>query len=158
MDPFGYRKSLNPTRQASSTSAVKSPTFTREGSLRAHPFRPIPSGELPGDPASRFLRIRPAEMLILSRHGQTSVFESDSSAVVMARLRQAARDGDRVLRFAHGPGVATADSLAALNCYLRTGRAMGRFLLPFDRLLHVGTENDRWAWSQFGEYLGLEFA
>lgn len=124
----------------------------------AQPYRPIPAGLLPDTPSARYLTIRPVSLLIVSKHGETSVFAAESSAVVLARLRAAARAGESVVWFEHDGRSADAASVSALNCYLRTARTMGRMKLPFDRLPAPGTGADRFTWSAFCAHLGLIFA
>lgn len=117
------------------------------------PYHPIPSGEI-AEPL-RYTLIRPVAMVFTDAAGVRSQFNTDRAFVVLARLREAARAGEEVTCFEHGDRTADIESLAGLNCYLRTARAMGRMKLPFDRLGHGG--NTRYEWADFCTYLGLNF-
>lgn len=118
------------------------------------PYSPIPSGEIPGDSPDVFV-IRPVSLEFSDAYGRRSWLCSDRSNVVFARFSEAANEHETVMYFTHAAVMADTDSLAALNCYLRSQRAMGRMKMPFDRIRH-GVH--RYAWSAFCEHLGLNFA
>lgn len=122
------------------------------------PYLPIPSGEIAED-YGRHSLIRRVDLFFRSRYGVPTSFETDRAYVVFTRLREAARNGEEVTHFSCGGLDADADSVAALNCYLRTGRAMRRMRLPFDRLSNVegGRAHHRFEWAEFCTYLDLNF-
>ena len=119
------------------------------------PYRPIPAGELPTSEPHE-LTIRPLTLVFRTPAGGAERLETSSSAVALARLRAAARLGDAVVRLTQAGRYADPESVAALNCYLRSAKTMGRMLLPWDRLPEAGSH--RYAWSAFCEYIGLSFA
>jgi hypothetical protein len=121
---------------------------------QSRPFDPILSGEL-SNAANQTLVIRPLSMSFCTRHGVRSVLETESALVVFSRLGEAARAGEEVTYFAINGAEADFDSLAALNCYLRSARAMGRMHMPWTRINRFGVS--RYAWAAFCHYLGLEF-
>lgn len=121
------------------------------------PFEPIPSADFADDNVRhRVLIIRPVVLSFVDRYGGRSYLETDHANVAFARLREAAFNGEEVTYFSHDGLEADHGSLAALNCYLRSARAMGRMKLPFDRLKRTG--NHRYSWSDFCKYLGLQFS
>lgn len=120
------------------------------------PYLPIPSGEITEEfAAGRHSLVRPIELKFRDRHGITDELKTDRSYVAFARLREAARNREEVAHFSIAGQDADWESVAALNCYLRTARALGRMKLPFDRLRP--TENHRFTWAEFCGYLGLNF-
>ena len=123
-------------------------------SMLQTPYSPVLTANVPTDRHGA-LYIRPVSLTFRSRHDVPDYFESDSAPATLARLRAAAFARERVVHFAHGELEADADSVAALNSYLRTARAMGRMRLPWDRLPESGTH--KYAWASFCQHLGLIF-
>lgn len=126
--------------------------------LTAKPYLPIPSGFLPDSPYSVFA-IRPLMVVFRPKFGPAVDFATESAHVALVRFRNAATNGESVVHMAQDGLDLDAESVAALNCYLRTPRAMGRMKLPFDRLpdqLAAGVDT-RYRWASFCEHLGLNF-
>ncbi|MEY2878439.1 MAG: hypothetical protein RLZZ15_819 [Verrucomicrobiota bacterium] len=123
------------------------------------PYRPLASAALAD--WERHIRIRPLEISACDayRQGIREVV-TESSSVAFCFLREIAEDGKRVTILRHhsadfGVMAADAESLAALNSYLRTAR-VGRGGLPFRYVWGEGV-NSRWQWSDFCAHLGLNF-
>lgn len=108
----------------------------------------IPSGELTAP--ARSLQI---PVLSVRFEGALASCIIESSAVAFARFQEAARDGEQVEFLSIGGRWASRASVAALNCYLRSGAVMGRFRLPWDRLNRQSVH--RFAWAQFCQYIGI---
>lgn len=120
------------------------------------PFAPIPTAELDHLGPAAIFAIRPVLVTFRPRNAAPALFfESQASNVLFARLAEAARNHETVTHFSQDGADLDGESLAALNCYLRTGYTMGRQNLPFSRLPCAGSH--RYAWASFCEHLGLTF-
>jgi hypothetical protein len=120
------------------------------------PHAPIPTAEINPVGLCHHHQIRP---VVLHIGPDASRFETASSVVFFARIRAAATLRERISFFSCDGLEADGESLAALNCYLRTAKAMGRMKLPFDRIF--GRENSgthsRHDFASFVEHVGIRF-
>ncbi len=89
-----------------------------------------------------------------TRDGGRDELETYSAPVLFARLHVCAVAGAHVEHFTQGGRALTADSLAALNCYLRSAR-IGRLGLPWHRSTPTRNQYD---WRAFVAHLELEFS
>lgn len=119
------------------------------------PAAPLPASELPDD-LTRYFRIRPVEIIFRPRNGSDRTIKAFDSRVLFAALREAATERHRVIHFSCDGLDLDAESVAALNCFLRAGLAMGRMHHPWDRLPHAGLDT-RYEWSELSDHLGLVF-
>lgn len=107
--------------------------------------------------SQRYFQLRPAQIVIRPLEGPVVALETESSLVIFARLREVAAVGEEVICFAYDGKALESESLAALNCFLRAGRAMGRMLHPWDRLPHAGHDT-RYEFSELCRHLDLTFS
>lgn len=87
--------------------------------------------------------------------GPSDFLDTESSRVLFARLRQASQDREEVSHMAIEGRDVSDDSIAALNSWLRAGRAMGQALHhPWDRLPHRARDT-KYEWRELSRHLAL---
>lgn len=82
--------------------------------------------------------------------------ESARANALFNRLADAAVAGESVVSFVAGGLTMHPDSVAALNCYLRTAAVCARTRLPFDRV-DPSFAHPAASWANFLRYLGARF-
>lgn len=123
---------------------------------------PAPHFELPRDQLPdgifRYHAIPPVAMILRPADGPAESVETDRSNVAFAALRRAAREHLEIVRLSVAGHDLDADSLAALNSFVRAQDAMGNMRHPWDRLPNTSTADTRFDWSGLAHHLGLRFA
>ena len=118
---------------------------------------PAPTSTAPAaaSPAAVFhtLALPLTAVTFRDRHGTLHPLETSSSVVLFARLHECAVEGGHVIEFVQDGRALTAESLAALNCYLRSVR-IGRCGLPWHRVHILRSKYD---WRDFAAHLELAF-
>ncbi len=82
--------------------------------------------------------------------------DTDNAADAFRRLEEAATKREHVDDLEIDGRAIDAESLAALNAYLRTPRALNwNGVLPFSRIVR---HRSRWSWQMFLAYLDVTFS
>lgn len=88
--------------------------------------------------------------------GNLGAFETVCSSEILRRLELASNDRETVGILKIDGRAIDADSLKALNAYLRTSHALNpNGVLPFNRRTNT---RSRWDWAMFCAYLDFTFA
>lgn len=146
------RKGTNPPPRA----ALAPMNFQENARFRpAVPVMPDPSA--PAAPAvHEYLKIPTVRVEFERGDGTPAFFETDCAPDIFRTLANAAELKLRVVSMTIEGRPIDANSLHALNAYLRTPRALNwNGVLPFNR---IRSDRSRWAWSMFLAYLDVTFS
>lgn len=124
---------------------------------RFHPAAPVAPD--PGAPAAaevhESLKIPAVRVEFERKDGTPAFFDTENSAEIFRTLGNAAELKLCVVSMTIEGRQIDANSLHALNAYLRTPRALNwNGVLPFNRLRHT---RSRWDWQMFLAYLDVTF-